>query len=81
MVVFCLSSLLSVFPPGCEQLHWKCILYFSEFLHVARGVLKQSNCKTFENLMLMKQAISNMLVDIIMSLDILRDNELASVSA
>ena len=45
MFVFCLSSLLSVFLPDCEQLHWKYMLDFSEFLHVARDVLNQSDSR------------------------------------
>ena len=76
MFVFCLSSLLSVFLPGCEELHWKCMLDFSEFLLVARGILNQSDCRTFENSMLIKQGILSMYLDIITWLDILRANEL-----
>ena len=51
------------------------ILDFCEFLHVARGFLKQSDCRTFENSMLMKQAILNTYLNTIMWLDILRANE------
>ena len=52
------------------------MFYFSEFLHMTRGVLNQSDCRTFENSMLMKQAISNMYLDIILWLEILRANKL-----
>ena len=52
------------------------MLDFSEFLHVATGFLNQSDCKTFENSLLLKQAILNMYLDIIMRLDILRAKEL-----
>ena len=76
MFVFCLSSLLYVFLPSCEQRHSKYMLDFSEFLHVARCFLNQSDCRTFENPMLTKQAILNMYLDIIMWLDILRTHEL-----
>ena len=70
--VFCLSSLLSVFLYGCEKLHWKYILDFSEFLYVVRGFLNQSDCRIFKNSILLKQAILNMYLDIIMWLEILR---------
>ena len=52
------------------------MLDFSEILHVARGFLNQYDCRTFENSMLMKQAILNMYLDIIMWLDILTANKL-----
>ena len=52
------------------------MLDFSEFFHVARGFLNQSDCRTFENSMLTKQAILNMYLDIIMWLDILSTHEL-----
>ena len=52
------------------------MLGFSEFLHVARGFLNQSDCRLFENSVLMKQAILNLYLDIIMWLDILIANEL-----
>ena len=73
MFVSCLSSLLSVFLPGCEQLHWKYMLDFSELLNVVTGFLKQSDCSNFENSVLMRQALINMYVDIIMQLEILTD--------
>ena len=52
------------------------MLDFSEFLHVATGFLKQSDCRTFENAVLMKQAILNMYLDIIMWLDNVIANKL-----
>ena len=52
------------------------MLDISESLHVARDFLNQSDCRTFENSMLIKQAILNIYLDINMWLDILRANEL-----
>ena len=60
MFVSCASSRLSVFLPGCGQLHWKYMLDFFWILHVASGFLNQSDFRTFENSMFMKQAILNM---------------------
>ena len=34
-----------VFLSGCEQLHWKYMLDFSDFVHLARSVLNQSDCR------------------------------------
>ena len=48
MFVFFLSSYLSVFLSACEQLHWISMLDFTVILHVARGFVNQSDCKTFQ---------------------------------
>ena len=52
------------------------MLDISESLHVARGFLTQSDCRTFENSMLIKQAILNIYLDINIRLDNLGTNKL-----
>ena len=52
------------------------ILDFSEFSRVARGFLEQSYFRTFENSMLMEQALSNMYIHIINCIESLIVNEL-----
>ena len=52
------------------------MLDFREVLHVARSFLNQSDSRTFQTLILKKQAILNMYLDIIKALDILGANEL-----
>ena len=52
------------------------ILDFSEFSRVARGFLEQSYFRTFENSMLMEQALSNMYIHIINCIETLIVNEL-----
>ena len=53
------------------------MLGFSEFLYVGRCFLNQSDRRTFEKSVLMKQAILNMYLDIIIWLDILIANKLS----
>ena len=54
----------------------KNMLDFPNILHVLRGFLNQSDCRTFQTWILKKQAILNMHLDIIEGLDILGTNEL-----
>ena len=65
MYIFRLSSHLSILLSSCEQLD------FSEILHVVKGFLNQSDCRTFQTSILKKQVILNMYQGIIMALDIL----------
>ena len=48
MYVFFLSSYLSVFLSACEELHWKCVLDFAVFLHVARSFFNQPDSGLFK---------------------------------
>ena len=58
--LFSVCSVISLFFRMAVNNYIGNMLDFYGFLHVARGFLNQSDCSTFENLMLMKQAILNM---------------------
>ena len=47
-VCFFLSSYLSIFLSTCEELHWKYVLDFAVFLHVARSFFNQSDSGLFK---------------------------------